>query len=186
MPRRMGAKWRWPKAEARPGGPPEIKLPQGLVNALGSIPDRMPFEDTIDRALDDAADKIASHPLMRKLEELHSRIPVVPSVEVGTPLGKIKTPELALPKPSPPEVDDRKKEAIKAAVADDLTGLIEKIPVVGAAAAPISDGLEDTFMAKIHDTLTPEEYELFKKKDKISPLTTLAMVDTLIRRKTLT
>ena len=156
----------------------EIRLPQGLHQALSKVPDRLPFEDTVDRALDSLAARLEGNRVTKKLREIHANLPTAPEIELPGPFGVLKAPPLELPAPPPPKIDRRAKDTVKAALLDDISGVIEKIPVVGAVAGVLSDSLEDTAMARIHDLLTPEEYARFKKKDKLSPLTTVAVLDT--------
>jgi len=160
----------------------EIQLPEGIKRLLEGVPQGLPFEKTIDRGLNRLADTINASRLTKKLRGIHSQLPSLPEQRIATPLGEFKLPPVGLPVPGAPEVDNRKRQAIKAALGDDISGLIEKIPVVGAVVAPLSDFLEDTAMAKVNEALTHEEYETFKKYDKISPLTTLAMLQTFLRR----
>ena len=146
------------------------------------FPDKLPFEDAIDRALNRLADSVERSPLLRRLQEFHARLPVILEGDLPTPMGRLKTPELALPRPALPQMDARRKDAFKAAILDDISALVENIPVLGFFAHPLADMLEDVAMAKVHASLTPQEYEEFKKRDKFWPLTALSMVDALSRR----
>jgi len=153
--------------------PREIRPPRVVERLLRQIPNRLPLEETLDRALDSLEERVAEHPITKKLEELHSRLPVSPPIDLVTPLGTVKLPELSFPKPVPPKIDTRKREAVKAAIGQDLSYVPGLLPVVGDV---LADAISDIFGAKIYETLTKEEFREFQKYDKISPLSTVAML----------
>ncbi len=156
----------------------EIQLPK-----LPELPRKFPLEDQISNALEKVISLADRDPILQAVNSLVEKIPIVREREFQTPWGTYKTPELYVPKVLPITVDGRQREAIKAAVMADVAGLIEKIPGLGAAAGPIVDSLEDNAMAKIQDTLTPEENTRFKSYDKVDPLAAVAMLRTLLRTK---
>lgn len=147
------------------------------------LPSKLPFEDKIDKILSSAVQKIEKHPITGRLQEIKEKMPYIAETEITTPMGKFKTPEIRLPDFLPPKVDERRREAIKAAICDDFAGVIERIPFLGFAAHPISDLLEDMAMGKLHDTLTEEEFKQFKRFDKAIPSTTLALLMTFTRMR---
>lgn len=157
----------------------EIRLPQGIQDLLRRLPTELPLESTIDRALDELERRVAALPTTRILENLHSKLPVIPEVEVGTPLGMIKTPEISLPVPALPKIDDRRRTAVKAAIATDLSAVIGMIPVVGDV---VADVVEDIYGARIRKVLTKEEMDTYMKYDKLGP-STYAMLRAFIRRR---
>ena len=147
-------------------------------NLLRLVPSKLPLEDTVDRGLDRVAKAIARNPITEVLSGIHTMLPSLPEVPTSTPLGEIHLPEVSAPIPYPPQVDARRREAIKAAVGTDLSSVIGIIPWVGDVA---SDIIEDIFGAKIKRTLTPGEYNTYLKYDKLGP-STYAMLRTFTRR----
>lgn len=145
-----------------------------------ALPDTLPGEDRLDAALDRLASRLENSALVRRAKEIEDRLPSIESVEFPTPLGTIKTPALEPPTLVPPQIDERRREVLKAAALDDLAGLIAFIPVVGDI---ISDPIEDTAMAKLHDTLTPQETIVFQNADKALPLTLLGALYTFSKVK---
>lgn len=148
--------------------------PQGLPTGL-------PFEDLVSQGINKVLSIAEKDPVLNKINGLIRRIPIIPEKRYATPFGTYKTPEFYIPELTPAVFDERRREAVKAAIIDDLSGLIEKIPGIGAAAGIISDVIEDNAMAKIQETLTPEELEKFRSYDKVDPLTTVAVIRTMIR-----
>lgn len=145
------------------------------------LPDRLPFEDQVSRAVDRVLDLLERDPVRAVVNRLVDAIPVVREREYPTPLGTYKTPEFYVPKLSPAKMDGRQRQAFKAAVMTDVAGLIEAIPGLGALAKPLSDAVEDTAYAKIQDSLTPQENTWFKTFDKVDPLSVIAMLRTMVR-----
>ena len=147
------------------------------------LPDQLPFEDTVDRLLNRAAQALERSPVTRAAKHFEERFPEVEGVAFPTPLGTITTPRLQLPSlSSPPQIDDRRREIVKAAAADDLAGLLEKVPWIGIITAPLADFVEDTFGAKIEELMTPAERKTFREKDKISPSTVVSALQTFAKR----
>jgi len=147
--------------------PREISLPY-----LPQFPKKLPLEDKLDRLLDSVGARISRHPIIRKAEEVYSRIPYIPERRMGTPFGEIKTPEVSLPRLIPPKMDDRRRDGLKATMAIDASSLIATVPVIGEA---IADVVEDTYGAKVRETLTREEMDLYVKYDKLGPSTLAAL-----------
>lgn len=142
------------------------------------LPNTLPFEDRISAALDRLANSISRSPVSAKLRELSSQMPYIVETELSTPFGKVMTPELSMPALALPQIDGRKKEAMKAAIGTDLAQIIGLVPVLGDVLADI---LEDTYAVKIRETLTPEEEKAYMHWDKLGP-STLAMMRTFARR----
>lgn len=160
-------------------GPP---LPKGLKMKWKNVAEtlaKLPFEDEIDRVLNTIARIIEEHPLTKPLQEIKDKLPVLPEIEIPTPLGKFLTPLIELPNPLPPKIDERRREAVKGAIADDIASILEKIPLLH----PVADTLEDIAIEKLHNTLTDTEYRLFRKYDKICPITTLALLQTFAKER---
>jgi len=139
---------------------------------------KLPFEDDVDRVLNRISETIRRDPLVRKLDELQEKLPKLPEITLPTPLGTVKVTREINPWPplTPPVIDARRKEAIKASVAVDLAALLGLIPVVGDY---LSEEISDIYMHRLHETLTPREMELFQKYDKLNPLDTMACVRAL-------
>lgn len=152
-----------------------------LPDLFQGLSDKLPFEDTISRGVDRVLAIVERDPLLRVVNGLIEKIPIVPEKQYPTPWGTYKTPEFYIPKLTPARFEGRQREAFKAATMVDLSSLIGKIPWLGAVAGPVADAIEDTAYAKIHDTLTPEEDTFFKSYDKVDPLSTIAMIRTMVR-----
>jgi hypothetical protein len=156
-----------------------IKLPRPPP-----LPDQLPFEDAVGRMLDRAAQALERSPITRAARRIEEGFPEIEAVEVPTPLGTITTPYLQLPAlSSPPQMDKRRREAIKAAVGEDLANLVSLIPYVGFVAAPLTDAVEDTFSARIQELLTTDELKVFREKDKVSPSTAVSALLTFAKRR---
>lgn len=149
---------------------------------LPRLPDQLPLvEPVLDRVLDAVSAKVSNSPPVRLADALQAKMPTVAEQQFNTPLGSVTLPRLEMPQFSVPALDRRKKDLLKAAIGDDISGFVEKIPGVGAGLGPLADSMEDLYMAKIQETASPEEYEWFKRYDKISPITTLAMLRSFIK-----
>jgi len=172
--------------------PPLIRPPQPPP-----LPDRLPLEEQVNDFLNRVSDFLEQLPTTRVAKQVEERLPVIESVEFPTPLGKIKTPRIEFPSFVPPRLDERAKEVVKAAVGDDLADLAPRVlttvagwvpgigpilqGIVQAVAGPIADAVEDTYMAKLRDTMTDEEWRYFREMDKVSPSTTIAALRTWVK-----
>jgi hypothetical protein len=136
------------------------------------VPDKLPFEESVDRALDRAAAALEGSRFLRVVRRIEDKLPVIGPTEIPTPLGTVRAPQLEPPSLEPPQMDDRRKQAVKAAVAQDLAFIVGFVPVVGDA---VADVVEDAYFRTIHETLTPEEFETYKKFDVYSPSTVAAL-----------
>ena len=140
-------------------------------------PVRAPFEGFIDKTIDDAVafhGRLVDSRPAKAYNRTRRFFPRLPTLDVPTPFGQIKTPEFELPPLEPISVNERQREAYKAAIAIDLTFPLSWIPVVGDLAA---DVLEDTFGEKLRESLTDAEYTTYLQHDKSGP-STLAMIRT--------
>lgn len=155
----------------------EIRLPDLPLR----LPEKLPLEDVVSRGVDQLFSIVERDPLLNALNRLVEKIPVIPEKTYPTPWGTYKSPEFYVPKLTPAKFDERQREAMKAATIVDISSLISKIPWLGTFASPIADAVEDTAYAKIHDTLTPEEDRLFKSYDKVDPLSSIAVIRTMVR-----
>lgn len=138
---------------------------------------RAPLEGLIDKTIDQGViihRRLAESRPAKVYNKTRQILPRLPEVNFPTPFGQIKTPEFALPPLEPISVNERQREAYKAAIAIDLTFPLSWIPVVGDLAA---DVLEDTFGEKLRESLTDAEYTTYLQHDKAGP-STLAMVRT--------
>lgn len=141
------------------------------------FPDKLPFESKVNKGVNKIVHAVNNFPLIRAINSIGDRLPYPGEVRMGTPLGDIRLPPLNLPRLEFPELEERHMQAVKAAIGQDLAYIPGLIPGVGDV---VADMIEDTFGAKIHETLTPEEFTTFKRWDKKSPLTTVAMIQTLV------
>lgn len=108
------------------------------------------------------------------LSSVRNKLPSIQELNIPTPFGRIKTPEFSLPDIRSVQLDQRKRDAIKAAVGSDLAQIIALIPGVGDIAADI---IEDTFGEKIRESMTPEQYANYMRHDKLGP-STVAVIRT--------
>ena len=155
----------------------EIRLPDLPLR----LPEKLPLEDVVSRGVDQLLSIVERDPLLNAVNRLIGKIPIIAEKTFPTPWGNFKTPEFYIPKLTPARFDARQREAMKAATIVDLSSLISKIPWLGTFAAPIADAVEDTAYAKVHDTLTPQEATYFKSYDKADPLSSIAMIRTMVR-----
>ncbi len=146
----------------------ELRPPSFVRRIMTVIPPKFPFEDRIDSVIDSAGDHIRNSRPVQKIEAWQDRLPVISEQVMNTPLGRIKLPELSMPRILPDAMDSRRKEALKAALAIDLSSLIGVVPVVGDVA---SDIIEDTYGANLRSSLTSQEMDLYTKYDKLGPST---------------
>lgn len=153
----------------------EITPPAFIRRVMTFLPDKFPFEDRVDSIIDDIGERIKNSMPVRTIESFQERLPIIPEQELNTPFGDVKVPEISVPRILPAEVlDSRKKEALKTAIAIDLSSAVGMIPVVGDVA---SDIVEDTYGAKLRKILTTDEMNLYTKYDKLGP-STLGMLRT--------
>lgn len=143
------------------------------------LPDKLPFEERLDRALDRAAAALEESRFLRVVRRIEEKLPVIEATEIPTPLGRVRAPQLEFPSLEPPRMDDRRKHATKAAVAQDLAFVVGFVPVVGDA---IADVVEDAYFRNIQETLTPAEFETYKQLDIYNP-STMAILRTFVKHR---
>ena len=128
--------------------------------------------DTIIEKLNGALNSLAASRVGAPYRDLRNALPTVREFNLPTPFGRIRTPEISLPNITPAQLGPERREALKAAVGIDLAQVVSIIPVVGHIAADI---VEDTYGERIREHMTPEEYRLFLKHDKLGPSTVAAL-----------
>ena len=144
---------------------PRPKLPnvsQEMIRKLA----RLPGEEQVDRLLNRAASVIERTTILSKLESIRRRAPSMRAFRIPTPLGQVETPELSLPNVQLPVMNERRRNAVKAAAAVDLSMIISFIPVFGDF---VADVVEDIYGHRIREVLTPEELTRYMERDKIGP-----------------
>lgn len=147
----------------------ELTPPAFIRKIMTIFPSRFPFEERVDGVIDGIGERIKHSRPVQAIESLQERLPVIPEQEMNTPFGTVKVPEISAPRILPAEVlDSRKKEALKTAVAIDLSSAVGMVPVVGDVA---SDIVEDTYGARLRQLLTTEEMNYYTKYDKLGPST---------------
>jgi hypothetical protein len=149
-------------------------LPKGL-------PTELPLESEVSRATDKLLSLMDRDPLLKAVNSLIDRIPIIPEKRYPTPLGEYRTPEFYIPKIEPAKFDGRQREAFKAAVMQDLVWLASLIPGVSDVAEPVLDAVNDTADAKINDALNPDERKYFRSYNKVEPSSAVAMIKTMVR-----
>ena len=142
------------------------------------LPDTLPFERQIDRALNGISGRINKSRVGSALRRLDDLSPSVESVEFPTPFGVITTPHLRLPELSPPALNERQRQAVKAAVAMDLAALVAIIPVVGDI---VGNAIQDTYRPQLQKLLDPSESPGFNDRNKVSPSTTVALLQAIVK-----
>lgn len=86
---------------------------------------------------------------------------------IPTPFGSIQAPEVRTPTFRRPEINNRRREALKHAVAIDGTDIIAEIPYVGSN---LADSLRRMHTEQLSKHLTKEESDkFFYKFDKVLP-----------------
>ena len=95
-----------------------------------------------------------------------------------TPFGAIHLPSFEFPKRGRPYIDERRRKAVKHAMATDLTRVFDVIPYVGGL---IGGQVADLHGAEIYKILTPEEMHKFVEADKRIPLNSLALLYSFVR-----
>lgn len=143
------------------------------------LPDTLPFEGSVGRALLKVSQAIDHLPPVRAVNGLVAKIPYFPEQEMATPFGKVTLPELSLPQVHAPEMGPSHKAALKAGIGVDMAGLLEFIPVAGPI---IAEPIADTYSARINDALSPEEYKRYLNWEKKSPLSIIAVLQTIGRK----
>lgn len=103
---------------------------------------------------------------------------ILSSRELPTPFGPVYLPSMGLPRTGLPKVDDRRKRAVKHAVATDLTGVLGLIPYVG----PMVGGqIADLHFAEMRKILTKSEMDKYIEADKKVPSNGLALLYSFVR-----
>ena len=134
-----------------------------------------PLEAAVDgivAAVTEVNSRLAESPVGRAYSRVRDSLPAIPERRLPTPFGEIKTPDMTLPELAVLKLDDRRREAIKAAVAIDLSFLISLIPLVGDV---VADVIEDTYGEKLKETLTDREFSAYMRHDKFGPSTIAAV-----------
>ena len=103
---------------------------------------------------------------------------ILPSKEIPTPFGGINLPSMDTPILGLPKVDNRRKAAVKHAVATDLTGVLGLIPYVGSL---IGGQIADLHFAEMRKILTREEMDRYVEADKRIPSNGLALLYSFVR-----
>ena len=157
----------------------EIHLP------IPKLPDRLPFEPLLERISFAVARKVTSFPLVKAIDSVGQKIPYPAEGRIGTPFGSVRLPPLNIPTMKVPKMDERQIEAFKASVGKDLVELLAKIPYASTipGVGEAIEAVADTYAAKIHESMTPEQYEVFKKWEKKSPASCVAVIQSFIREK---
>ena len=103
---------------------------------------------------------------------------ILPTRGLPTPFGEINLPSMEFPVLKPPELDERRRRAVKHAVATDLTGIIGVVPYVGSL---LAGQISDLHYAEMRKILTPGELEKYIIADKKIPSNGLALLYSFVR-----
>jgi len=98
--------------------------------------------------------------------------------EVPTPFGKVNLPAMEVPRRGLPHVDERRRRAVRHAVATDLTGVLGLIPWVGGL---VGGQLGDLHFAEMKKILTSRELDNYIKADKQIPSNGLALLYSFVK-----
>ena len=101
----------------------------------------------------------------------------LPETRIPTPFGAVHLPEKKIELPKLPSLDEKSRDAMKHAIAIDLSMIPAMIPWVGDV---VADVVEDLHGAELRKILTSKEYDEFLKQDKVAPAT-IAMARTLTK-----
>ena len=103
---------------------------------------------------------------------------LLPEKEVQTPFGSINLPSMETPVLASPQVDNRRRKALKHALATDLTGVLGLIPYVGNL---IGGQIADLHFAEMKKILTSQELDRYVEADKRIPSNGLALLYSFVR-----
>jgi hypothetical protein len=134
-----------------------------------------PLEAAVDRVVEAATgvnNKLVTSPIGRAYAKVADSARLLPERRVPTPFGDVKMPELGLPELAVVDLAPESREAIKAAVAIDLSFAISLIPLVGDL---VADAIEDTYGEKLKESLTDRQYTNYMRNDKFGPSTIAAV-----------
>jgi len=104
---------------------------------------------------------------------------ILPARGLPTPFGGINLPRIETPIMRLPSVDDRRKKAVKHAVATDLSGVLSIVPYVGSL---LAGQISDLHYAELRKILTPGELDRFIEEDKKIPSNGLALLYSFVKR----
>lgn len=146
------------------------------------LPDKLPLEEAVDRLLTSAARRFEQSRVAETLHRIEDSLPVLESTTFPTPLGTIKTPRLQGPSFStPPGIDSRRREIVKAAVGSDLMEAVEGIPGVGAIVVLVTNPLGHSFDEKIARQMTPQEFNAYQVDSRSSVLKSISALRAFTR-----
>ena len=103
--------------------------------------------------------------------------PTLPETRIPTPFGAVHLPEKKIELPKLPAFDEKSRDAMKHAIAIDLSMIPGLIPYVGDV---VADVVEDLHAAELRKILTLEQYDRFLIEDKVAPAV-IAMARTLTK-----
>ncbi len=103
--------------------------------------------------------------------------PTLPETRIPTPFGAVHLPEKKIELPKLPAFDEKSRDAMKHAIAIDLSMIPGLLPFVGDVVADI---VEDLHAAELRKILTSTQYDEFLRQDKIAPAT-IAMARALTK-----
>ena len=89
-----------------------------------------------------------------------------------SPFGGVVLPSVELPPVQTLTLTKERRAAFGHTIGADLSGIIALVPVVGDF---IADNIKTTHHEAIRKIMTPEEFNLFVKRNKLAPLDTFAL-----------
>lgn len=149
-----------------------FELPEPPANRLPSNP-----VDLAVNAVNGLMNRVSESPVGRGINNASEHLPYLRERPFVTPFGRVKLPEVKLPELRDVELDERKREALKATVGIDVAQVFGIVPVVGDL---VADVVEDTHAEMLKNTLDESEFRAYTRYDKLGP-SVLAMARTFMR-----
>jgi hypothetical protein len=163
----------------------ESKVNDALARAADALqkptePLEMLVDKTTTALVDMLENVLINNQFSEGYRQVREAIPGIDALDLPTPLGEIRTPKLELPELELLTLSEQRREAIRLAVAIDLSSAVGVVPGLGDIVADI---VEDTYGAQLRATLTPGEFARYMKFDKLGPSTIAILRAFMAERK---
>jgi hypothetical protein len=104
---------------------------------------------------------------------------LLPEREISTPFGTARIPEIELPPPQFPSLDDKRRAALRHALGADAASIFTVIPYLGNI---IEGNISSMHHEALRQHLSEEEFRLFNKRNKLAPFDTVALVRAFLEK----
>jgi hypothetical protein len=104
---------------------------------------------------------------------------LLPEKEITTPFGAARIPEIELPPPQFPSLDDKRRAALRHALGADAASIFTFIPYLGNI---IEGNISAMHHEALRQHLSEEELRLFNKRNKLAPFDTVALVRAFLEK----